>query len=80
MSNKSIHAARLAIVKDLMCRYKSLDPGVGFRKDGMRVIFGGSGWIWCPACGNGKLEYSRSSWNGHIRAKCSTSNCLSWME
>jgi hypothetical protein len=40
---------------------------------------GPSGHIPCPICGKGTLNYAIAP-NGHIRAACSTDNCLSWIE
>lgn len=35
----------------------------------------------CPICnGTNTLKYFRSPTNGHVRAKCSTPNCVSFME
>lgn len=39
---------------------------------------GGHGEIKCPCCG-GTVRYSKAS-NGHVRARCSTEGCASWME
>ena len=43
-----------------------------------------SGELPCPVCSErgekGKLGYVRASTNGHIHAKCSTFNCVGWME
>lgn len=33
----------------------------------------------CPIC-KGCLQYSISSYNGHISAECKTSKCVSWIE
>jgi len=33
----------------------------------------------CPACTNGSLRFSVAS-NGHVAAKCSTEDCLCWIE
>lgn len=42
---------------------------------------GASGLIDCPACGQPKtLSFSRSGYNGHIHALCSTPKCCAWME
>ena len=40
----------------------------------------GSGTIPCPACGKGTVHYSVSSYNRHIWAKCTTPECVSFME
>ncbi len=34
----------------------------------------------CPICDTGILHYSRADYNGHIHAKCSTEDCVAWME
>ena len=35
----------------------------------------------CPACGGkGTLRFSIAASNGHCHAKCSTPECVSWME
>lgn len=36
------------------------------------------GTIECPVC-KGDLNYSVSSYNGHIWGKCKTEDCLNWM-
>jgi len=38
------------------------------------------GKIECPVCKTGKLNYSRAGYNGHIHAKCSTPDCVCWIE
>lgn len=35
--------------------------------------------IVCPCCG-GSVKFSRSGYNGHIHAACSTEGCAQWME
>lgn len=40
---------------------------------------GASGSTVCPNC-QGTLHYSRAGGNGHIHARCSTANCVAWME
>lgn len=42
-------------------------------------VAGSQGAIECPVC-QGRLSFSRSGYNGHIHAKCSTAECVSWME
>jgi hypothetical protein len=34
----------------------------------------------CPICRTGELKYSRSTYNGHVHAICSTDGCVAWME
>lgn len=57
--------ARAAIVEHAGPHHNGYDP---------------TGVIPCPVCGTGKLHYSRSGYNGHIHAGCSTGGCVSWME
>lgn len=40
----------------------------------------GEGEIDCPACKSGRIHYSVSSYNGHVWAKCSTKDCVNFME
>lgn len=65
---EKIDAARKAIEASIGHPWKKGMPGVG-------------GVIDCPAC-NGKatLRFSRSGYNGHIHAACTTADCVSWME
>lgn len=39
----------------------------------------GAGNIKCPVC-TGDIRFQVSSHNGHVMARCSTENCVSWME
>jgi hypothetical protein len=42
---------------------------------------GAGGVIDCPACGGKEtLRFSRSGYNGHIHAGCTTADCVRWME
>ncbi len=42
---------------------------------------GSSGTITCPVCnGDNSLRFTRSGYNGHIHAACTTAGCVSWME
>ncbi len=41
---------------------------------------GVTGTIPCEVCKSGELFYSVSEFNGHVWAKCSTENCVAWME
>ena len=38
-----------------------------------------SGSIPCPICSKGQLRYSRA-YNGHIHGRCTTPDCVNWME
>jgi hypothetical protein len=40
---------------------------------------GKEGDIDCPACGKGSLHLVQAS-NGHVSGRCSTGNCVHWME
>lgn len=40
----------------------------------------GVGEIPCPACKTGTVSFSKSSYNDHIHAHCSTKDCIFWME
>jgi hypothetical protein len=59
--------ARMAIVEHLGGTWKRGSPGV-------------SGSIACPVCKAGTLRFSRAAVNGHIHARCSTADCVAWME
>lgn len=84
---KGVGIARKAIVDDLNARHESgkegailnaqCDPEV---EDGPKNFVSGSGEIDCPVCEAGKLSYRRAAYNGHIHAKCSTKDCVAWME
>lgn len=70
MAKRFVHTgmARLAIVDHLGLPWRHGTPGA-------------SGSIGCPCCGGkGSLAFSRSGYNGHINARCSTAGCVSWME
>lgn len=59
------HMKAGAVVKDFRTRNKG--------KSAQEVVD-------CPACGTGKLHLSISSYNGHVWGRCTTENCLAWME
>ena len=40
----------------------------------------GQGKVPCPLCKVGEVFYSVAASNGHMFAKCSTANCVAWME
>jgi hypothetical protein len=44
-----------------------------------RGMTGSSGSIPCPNCA-GTLQFSRAGYNGHIHARCSSEDCVAWME
>ncbi len=41
---------------------------------------GRSGAFPCPACGTGTVRWAVSGYNGHRQARCSTNNCVCFME
>lgn len=64
---KNITDARTAIVDHLGGPWKKGMGGTG-------------GAIDCPVCKTGQLKFSRSGYNGHIHAACTTEGCVAWME
>lgn len=50
------------------------------RRLGLKKGRGGTGTIKCPVCTTGTLGFSVASYNGHIWGKCSTDNCVGWMQ
>jgi hypothetical protein len=47
---------------------------------GLRKGNGGKGSVPCPACKTGTLHYTVAAYNGHMWGKCTTADCLSWMQ
>jgi hypothetical protein len=47
---------------------------------GLGLGKGGRGSLPCPKGCGGMLQYSVASVNGHMHARCTTKDCLSWME
>lgn len=41
---------------------------------------GKHGVIECPVCKSGQLRFTRSGYNGHIHAGCTTPGCVAWIE
>lgn len=41
---------------------------------------GGAANVPCPVCDDGTISYSVSGYNGHRHARCSTVNCVAFME
>lgn len=80
-------AAREAILSEFKRRWKE-DRGFGLTAPAdisrfyqpQTNYFCGNGIMDCPICRTGKLKYMRSSRNGHICAKCSTPDCVAWIE
>jgi hypothetical protein len=85
---EEIMKARNAILDDLKRRYfandktvKVQDPETKHRwSEPQRNYFTGAGEMECPVCKTGKLRYSRAAYNGHVHARCSTDDCVAWME
>jgi hypothetical protein len=87
---KDILIARDAILDDLRRRFlendksvKALDPKSPhrwFEPMKQKNCFSGAGEMPCPVCKTGRLRYSRSAYNGHVHAACSTDTCVRWME
>lgn len=49
-------------------------------KRGFKKGNGGRAEVPCPVCTTGSIMYSVSSYNGHIHGRCSTAECVSWMQ
>lgn len=47
---------------------------------GLRKGCGGQGSVKCPCCSDGTIHYQVAGYNGHMHARCSTTDCVSWME
>lgn len=47
---------------------------------GLGEANGGNGKLPCPVCKVGEIHYSVASYNGHMHARCSTPECVKWME
>ena len=88
---KNFGIARNAILDDLKNRHKAGDKTVKPNSAWSSPYedneppksgnwFTGVGEMTCPICKTGKLRYSRSSYNGHVHARCTTINCVAWME
>jgi hypothetical protein len=83
-----LNTAREAILEDLKRRWNSGPDhgGVVPARETHRFhkpqsnYFCGAGKMPCPICKTGELSYSRSTYNGHVHARCSTDSCVTWME
>jgi len=47
---------------------------------GLRKGNGGAGEVKCPACAEGVIHFSVSGYNGHRWARCTTEDCVAFME
>lgn len=55
-------------------------PKAAPRAIGPNTKKGVQGAMDCPVCKKGQLRYTRAACNGHIHARCSTEDCVRWME
>ena len=83
-----IEKARAAILAELLQRALKQDPAVSplderhahrWHKP-QDNYYSGAGEMTCPVCSTGVLSYARSGYNGHVRARCSTTDCVEWVE
>ena len=82
------NTARKAILAELKRRALEKDPNVRTLDPNNEHrwhkpqdnYYSGAGEMACPICGTGKLRYSRSGYNGHVHAACTTETCVRWME
>lgn len=49
-------------------------------KRGFKQGSGGRAEVPCPVCTTGSIIYSVASYNGHIHGRCSTAECVWWMQ
>jgi hypothetical protein len=84
-----IKIARDAILQELRRRWKEKDHSptevtapadISHFYQPQTNYFCGQGVMDCPVCKTGKLQYRRSSYNGHVHGRCSTADCVAWME
>lgn len=54
--------------------------GEDAKKHGLKKGNGGAGSVPCPACKTGTLHYSVAGYNGHMHGRCTTADCLAWMQ
>ena len=50
------------------------------KKLGLGKGKGGSGSVSCPVCKTGMISYAVAGYNGHIHGRCSTNDCVAWMQ
>jgi hypothetical protein len=87
---RKITTAHTAIIAELDRRHKAGDAEVTINArsnseyddedDGPKNYTSGAGVMDCPVCKTGKLRYSRAAYNGHVHARCSTADCVAWMQ
>lgn len=65
-------------MEECLRRMTVVDPVIGAWRN-KRKPFAKAGVIECPVC-QGKLHLAQSGYNGHVRAKCETEGCVSFIE
>lgn len=69
--------ARADSIEAMLERMKIVDPVIGaWRK---KKPIGKSEVIECPVC-KGRLHLSQAAYNGHVRARCETADCVNFIE
>lgn len=64
-------------IEDAMQTMTVVMPAIGAWRS--KKPIGKSEVIECPKC-RGRLHLSQSSYNGHVRAKCETADCVNFIE
>ena len=70
------NGADLPGIDEVMERIDRARAAIAARTEGATDV---AGSIACPICG-GRLSYAVSGPKGHINARCSTPECVWWME
>lgn len=65
--------------------WERLKLGIGAASDdakkrGFKKGNGGGASVTCPVCKTGVLSYTVAAYNGHMWGRCSTKDCVSWMQ
>lgn len=50
------------------------------KKHGFKMGNAGRGVVPCPVCKAGELHYTVAAYNGHMHGRCTTPDCVSWMQ
>lgn len=85
---RRLTTVHVAIVSDLDRRHKAGDTEVKmnpcceseYDEDGPKNFVSGSGKMECPICKTGTRVYSRAAYNGHVHTKCTTTDCVAFMQ
>jgi len=64
-----------ALMKRTFLCLKAIPPKLPKRES-----YGTHGTVKCPACADGTIEWLRSSYNGHLHARCTTDGCFAVMQ